>query len=263
MVTRSLQVTGVGGVPASGVSAVALNVTVTNPTAPSFLTVWPAGATQPTASNLNFVGGQTVPNRVIVKVGTGGMVNLFNFLGSVDVVVDVNGWFTDATNTAGGSALWAVTPRREFDTRFGGSGIPQSPVSPGETLFWRYLSASFLTGGIYNVTATNPTAPGFLTLYPDDTGLPLASDVNFVTGETVPNLTPVKFGAADHGFFVTNFIGGGFVDVVVDLDAFFVGPVLPLSSSSPASSRSTLPAPSRTVAEPATEFAPAPSGRAG
>src|SRR5688572_16066576 len=66
-----LVVTGRGGVPAAGVGAVALNVTVTNPTASSFLTVWPTGAAMPLAANLNFLPGQTVPNMVIAKVGAG------------------------------------------------------------------------------------------------------------------------------------------------------------------------------------------------
>ncbi|MGB8861236.1 MAG: hypothetical protein WCC60_18405 [Ilumatobacteraceae bacterium] len=73
----NLQVTGRGGVPASGVTAVVLNVTAASPTATSYLTVWPTGAAQPNASNLNYVAGQTVPNLVIVKVGTGGQVSLF------------------------------------------------------------------------------------------------------------------------------------------------------------------------------------------
>ena len=38
----NLQVTGRGGVPALGVSAVALNVTVTNPTLGGYLTIYPA-----------------------------------------------------------------------------------------------------------------------------------------------------------------------------------------------------------------------------
>src|SRR5215212_3454469 len=52
--TMNLTVVGRGGVPATGVGAVALNVTATNPTSNSYLTVWPAGASQPLASNLNF-----------------------------------------------------------------------------------------------------------------------------------------------------------------------------------------------------------------
>src|SRR5918995_1734600 len=72
-----LVVTGRGGVPASGVGAVALNVTATNPSTASYLTVWPTGAPMPLASNLNFTAGQTVPNMVIATVGAGGRISLF------------------------------------------------------------------------------------------------------------------------------------------------------------------------------------------
>ena len=64
-----LQVTWRAGVPATGVTAVVLNLTVTEPSAGSFLTAWPAGVSRPLASNLNYVAGLTVPNLVIVKVG--------------------------------------------------------------------------------------------------------------------------------------------------------------------------------------------------
>ena len=88
-----LTVVGRGGVPATGAGAVALNVTATNPTAGSFLTVWPTGAPRPLASNLNYGIGQTVPNLVIVPVGTNGQISIYNNTGGVDVVVDVLGWF--------------------------------------------------------------------------------------------------------------------------------------------------------------------------
>jgi hypothetical protein len=91
--TVAVQVTGRAGVPASGVSAVVLNVTVTEPSTLGYLTAWPAGETRPLASNLNFNAGQTVPNLVVVKVGAGGMVNLFNKSGGTHVVADVAGWY--------------------------------------------------------------------------------------------------------------------------------------------------------------------------
>ena len=90
----ALHVTGAGGVPAAGVSAVVLNVTVTEPTAESFLTAWPAGQTRPTASNLNYLAGQTSPNLVVVTVGDAGTVDLYNNLGSTHLVADVAGWFS-------------------------------------------------------------------------------------------------------------------------------------------------------------------------
>jgi hypothetical protein len=92
--TISPTVIGVGGVPASGVSAVVLNVTVTQPTAESFLTVFPSGAPRPLASNLNFVAGQTVPNLVMAKVGADGKVSVFNNLGTSHVIFDVVGWYS-------------------------------------------------------------------------------------------------------------------------------------------------------------------------
>jgi len=51
------------------VSATVLNVSVTGPTAASYVTVWPAGSSQPLASNLNWVAGETVPNLVVVQGG--------------------------------------------------------------------------------------------------------------------------------------------------------------------------------------------------
>jgi hypothetical protein len=75
------------------VTAAVTNVTVTNTSTASFLTVWPGGAAKPTASDLNWVAGETVPNLVVVKLGSGGSVQVFNAAGSVDVVVDVSGWY--------------------------------------------------------------------------------------------------------------------------------------------------------------------------
>jgi hypothetical protein len=75
------------------VAAVVLIVTVAGPTAPSFLTVFPAGDAKPNASNLNFVAGQVVANLVIAKLGAGGRLTLFNLAGATDVIADVAGWF--------------------------------------------------------------------------------------------------------------------------------------------------------------------------
>lgn len=90
--TLVLTVGGRGGVPASGAAAVVLNVTAVTPTGTGFMTVWPAGSLLPNASNLNVVPGQTRPNLVVVALGAGGNVSLFNSAGSTDVVVDVVGW---------------------------------------------------------------------------------------------------------------------------------------------------------------------------
>jgi hypothetical protein len=227
----NLQVSGRGGtqgVPATGVSAVTMNVTVTNPTAASYLTVFPTGATQPLASNLNFSAGQTVPNRVAVKLGTGGQVTIFNSAGYVDVIADVNGYFTDTNGTAGGAAFIGITPYRVFDSR-GGSQLCGGCVFS----FMVDQTTIFHSAFVLNVTATNGNAASYLTLYPDDgthgaTPPPLASDLNFVAYQTVPNLCVVAVGPSP-GLNVFN--AAGSVDVILDEDGFY-GPMMPAPPAS-------------------------------
>jgi hypothetical protein len=216
--TIDLTVTGAGGVPSTGVEAVVLNVTVTNATAPSYVTAWPKGAAQPVASNLNFVAGQTVPNRVIVKVGTGGKVSLFNAAGSVDLVADVNGWFTDGTtSTASGDVFTGTSPKRIMDTRLGGS-----PAGPGTTIHMNVLGQGGVPSNahsvVINVTVTDPTDGSYLTLWPNGATQPVASDLNFVGGLTVANLTIVKVGTSGQ---VNVFNAQGNTQIVVDVVGWY------------------------------------------
>jgi len=110
--TLELGVTGAAGVPVDA-SAVVLNMTVVNARAAGFVTVYPCGEALPTASNLNFVAGQTVPNLVIARPGVGGRVCVFADAG-VDVLADVAGFFP-----AGSDYSPVVNPTRILDTRNG------------------------------------------------------------------------------------------------------------------------------------------------
>jgi hypothetical protein len=75
------------------------------------------------------------------------------------------------------------------------------------------------------VTAVAPTADGFLTLYPDNPAdpnhtPPLASDLNFVAGDVVPNQVVVKLGPAPASRFDT-FNPAGSTNVVYDEDGYY------------------------------------------
>ena len=93
--TLDVVVRGVNGVPADA-TAVALNVTVVDGTAASFLTVWPTGDPRPLASSLNWTNGDATPNSVTVPIGTAGKVSFFNNAGTVNVLADVAGYYTPA-----------------------------------------------------------------------------------------------------------------------------------------------------------------------
>jgi hypothetical protein len=202
----------VPGLPA-GTTAVALNVTVTRATAASYLTVYPGGTTRPTASNLNFVKGQTVANLVVVRVGTGGRVSFYNNAGAVDILADLAGVYT----AAAGTRFTALAPTRVLDTR-SGLGAPAEQVTPGigVTVTIPDLPDD-VTAVALTVTATRATTPGYLTVdhAPEQNWV---SSLNYVAGQTVPNLVIVGVGPDNTVRFSTN---AGSVDVIADLAGFF------------------------------------------
>jgi hypothetical protein len=225
--TVRLQVAGRGGVPARGAAAAVMNVTVTNPTAASHLTVWPDGDARPNASNLNFLAGQTIPNRVMVKIGTTGMVDLYNLQGNVDIVVDVNGWFGDGTApVAGQTSFTGVSPTRILDSRYGTGGwtTAMAPNSQRSLAVAGHGGVPPMSDGhppsavVLNVTVTNTTAPSYLTVWPDGEGRPGCSDLNWVKGVTIPNLVVVKLSPSG---VIDLYNLSGQVDVVVDVVGYY------------------------------------------
>ena len=91
--TLDVKVAGVFGIPANATS-VAVNVTIDDDaTLKSFLTVWPKGGARPLASTNNAEPGFISPVSALMKVGTDGMLSVFNQQGSVNVIIDVTGYF--------------------------------------------------------------------------------------------------------------------------------------------------------------------------
>jgi hypothetical protein len=189
--TREIVVAGVNGVPGDA-KAVMLNVTAVDSTNAGFATVYPCGETLPTASNLNMGAGQTVPNAVVVRVGAGGKVCVFSS-STVDAIVDVSGYFPADT-----SAVFLPNPTRVMDTRGG-------PRVAANTVKELVLSPpAGTTAAILNVTATDPTGGGFATVFPCGQATPEASNLNFMTGQTTPNLVMAKPGVDNKVCFYTS-----------------------------------------------------------
>jgi hypothetical protein len=91
--TIDVAVAGVGAIPTEATS-VAINVTIDeDATLKSFLTVWPTGQPRPNTSANNAEPGLVSPNSAIFQLGTGGKLSVFNQQGSVNVIIDVTGYF--------------------------------------------------------------------------------------------------------------------------------------------------------------------------
>jgi len=89
---RDFTLTGQCGIPATA-SAVSLNVTVVGAKGSGFIKIFPAGATAPTVSTLNYLNGQTIANAAVVPIGTGGAVTAVAGVSGTDFVIDTNGYY--------------------------------------------------------------------------------------------------------------------------------------------------------------------------
>jgi hypothetical protein len=204
--TVNLSVLGAAGVPATGVSAVVLNVTITGATKPGYLTVYPAGSTRPDVSSINFVARTDRANLVTAPLGTlgagAGKVAIYNPIGSVQVIADIVGYYVaDAAATAGGFYN-NVTPERWLDTRsdpgFSGPLAPgwsaEMPVSYHADSDPILDVDSHIRALAVNITAVSPTKAGFVTAWDGGDLIPATSTVNFAPGTITPNMAIVPVG---------------------------------------------------------------------
>ncbi len=214
-----LLVAGRGGVPADATAAI-LSVAGIFPDGPAFATVWPCGATMPTASNLNLNGSSDlVPNAVISKVGTGGKVCIFTSSG-MDLIADVSGF------APAGAQFQSLTPARLLDTRSDGVTVDGQyrgvgALAAGGELSLQASGRGGVPSGVValaiNVTVTNAQAPGFITIWPCGTERPASSNLNYARGVTTANLVmPGLSGSGQVCFYALSA-----TDLVVDVSGYF------------------------------------------
>ncbi|MFE4976341.1 PKD domain-containing protein [Kitasatospora sp. NPDC056651] len=201
-----LKVRGVNGVPNDATNVV-LNVTVTEPDMDGNLMVDNTAATN--TSNLNFKAGQTTSNQVIARIASDGTITFCNNAGALHIIADVFGYY----GPSGQHLFVATDPTRLLDSR-----VSPGKLAPYSRATVRGLPAD-ASGAVLNVTATEPTADGFLAVYPGGTDRPDVSTVNFAAGQTVATHATVPVGG-DGTISLYNHNGG--THAVVDSSGYFV-----------------------------------------
>jgi len=215
---QPVAIEGVGSIPATGVTAVAVNITVTNTKTGGYITGYADGEARPGTSNLDFSAGQTVPNMAIVPVGADGKIELYNGSGgTVDLIADVAGYYGQGSGT--GIEPFGAGAVRILDTRKG-TGTAKAPIPANGTL--SFGSDYLGTGGgavVLNVTVVNQKSTGYLTVYPDGTSRPVASNLDFNPGPAIANQVVVPVGADGKIDFYNG--SGAATDVIADIVASF------------------------------------------
>jgi uncharacterized protein (DUF1501 family) len=216
--TLPVQIAGRGGVPSTGVLAVAVNVTSVDASSHGFFSVFPSNAPVTGSSSLNPVPGRPVPNMAIVGLGPDGRIGVYNASGSANCVVDVMGYVRTASSTR----LTPLVPDRLLDTRKG-TGAPARRLRAGGVIDLVVagrggVPASGADSVVLNVAAVNPSGAGYVTVWPSGRPRPVVSNLNYDAGRTVPNLVVCKLGA---GGAVSLYASGGDLDVIADVVGCF------------------------------------------
>jgi|HubBroStandDraft_6_1064221.scaffolds.fasta_scaffold00093_46 hypothetical protein len=230
-------------VPTTGVvTAVVFNLTAIAPTAGTVLTAYPgpSNSTRPVVSNVNVNANAVVPNRVIVPVPSGCTtactVNLWNSVGSVNVAVDIDGWFQ--TSTPGTQFTALPSPARVCDTRYGSSaqGCTVATVGAGKAGVMN-LNVTGIDGIpaigsthspvaiVASITVIDPTTGTFVTVYPGNLpSPPTASDLNVPPSVVLTNLVVVGVdpttGSPTAGT-INIFNDLGNVNIIVDVFGYY------------------------------------------
>ena len=186
--TLELAIAGRAGIP-NDPGSIVLNITATGSSRPGFIAAWPCDEEQPPTANLNYAPAQTIANSVIAKVDADGLICLFA-RSTVHVIVDAAGYLP------GDSFEPLPAPERFADTRAGGDTVDGQYRGAGRRdagstyavkIAGRGSIPGAATAAVLNVTVTGPLDRGFLTIYPCTAGRPLAANLTYAAGQTIPN----------------------------------------------------------------------------
>jgi hypothetical protein len=202
-----VRVTGVGGVPATGVSAVAVWASGLCGTAAGPLTLWPAGTSRPGITSVSVRPGTGTDSALaVVRVGVDGLVSVAGGAGSTDVLLDVVGYLPTGT----GPGLHPVTGTRVLDATLAPGTIRLVPV-PGGTA---------ATAVLANVAAVTPAAAGTIRVWRGDRLKPAIGSLRYVAGRTTSRRVAV---AAAAGQVAVSNDGPVSVRVLLDVTAWYGG----------------------------------------
>ena len=208
------------GVPASGITAAVVNVTAVGASASTYLSVYPTGAVGGSSSSaVNVAPGVPIPNLVMVKANAAGNITVYNSAGTVDVLVDLEGYFARDSN----DLFTAQSPTRILDTR-AGTGAPLAKVGPAGSITLHVagaggLPASGIDAVTLNVTAVGASTTTYVSAFPTGfAGGPLSSNLNVARSRAVANLVITKVSPAGD---VTLYNSAGTVDLIADVAGYY------------------------------------------
>ncbi len=197
----------------NGAAAYSFNMTAVPHVPLGYMTVWPAGKSQPLVSTLNAPTGTVTANAAIVPAGTGGGDIDVYPSNDIDLVIDVNGYFA-APGGQNPLSLYPTAPCRVLDTRNGnGAFVGELAVNVVGSVC---APPSTAQGYVFNATVV-PSGPlGYLTLWPDGTKQPLVATLNAIDGAVTSNMAIVPTNNGSIDAYASNL-----TQLILDISSYF------------------------------------------
>jgi len=172
------------------VTAVAVNLTAVAPSATGYLTAYPCGVELPVASVVQAISKRTIAGATVVPLGADGTFCVFT-ASATHLLVDLFGAYAPGA----GQSFEPVTPTRILDSRSGGARPGGGSIV---TLQVAGVGAvpSNATAAALSVQAVDPTAAGFVTVFPCAASVPDVSSLNVIAGSNIANHAEVALSAA-------------------------------------------------------------------
>ena len=224
--TRSFPISqGSCGIPSTA-QAYLLNMTVAPPGPLAYLTVWPAGQSQPVVSTLNSYTGAVVANAAIVPAGTNGAVSVYAS-NATDLIIDINGYFA-APGGSGALSFYPAPPCRVADTRaangFIGALGPPGMTGGATRLFPVTWSPCAIpsTAQAYslNFTVVPPGPLGWLSAWGGSAQTSI-STLNSFDGRVVANAAIIPAAYVAQAYSSINVYVSDATDVIIDANGYF------------------------------------------
>lgn len=199
-----------GGRVPDDASVVALNLTITQPSAATFLTVTPTNGDNPGVSNLNAHAGDERAALVLARIGADGKVRIRNDSGQTHLVADLVAYGSRSVN----DGVVLTNPTRLIDTRTRTDGDLSAMFGPGEERTYETSAPAGAVAAIVNLTAVDATQRTFISAFAGGVPFPGTSTLNTPPIEATPNLAIVPL-SGDKQFTLRNAVGN--VHLIVDV----------------------------------------------
>ncbi len=214
--TTVYTMTNVAGVPQTGVTAVLVDLTPIAPAAVTGMVMWEDGQPRPGTSNIVALGGTVISNAAVVPVSPAGKIALYNGGNNTHVAIEIQGYFTSGTGTAGRGGF-VPTPHTWVANTLTGVGAPKAVIPANGSLTVQVPVPASATSAYVDITVYGPTANGGLLAYPAG-GTAGSTVVEYMAGVTSSGAT-LKLGTDRKVVFVNK--GSTPINLMVALEGYF------------------------------------------